>query len=111
MFYDIECPVERFEHLLSSISVIVLVIVMMHPNQLSAMTNPNGQAVFSPEYPINYELPPPYCVNEGGYANANDECVNEGDCANANDECVNEGDCVNANNETQAAQFQDSIFV
>ena len=80
MFYDIECPVERFEHLLSSISVIVLVIVMMHPNQLSAMTNPNGQAVFSSEYPINYELPPPYCVNEG--------------------------DCTNATNETAAGHYQ-----
>ena len=43
---------------------IILVIVMAHPTQLFGMTYPNGQTMVLSENPTNFELPPPYGVNE-----------------------------------------------
>lgn len=56
-----------------SIFIIVLVIMMVQPNQLFRMANTNGQAMVPLDFSTNYGLPPPYCVNEGGCTNATHE--------------------------------------
>ena len=59
-FGDIPPANEKFQHSLTSMYFIVLVMVMAYPNQLFGMTYPNGQTV----NPTITVLPPPYATNE-----------------------------------------------
>ena len=59
-FGDILPANEKFQHSLTSMYFIVLVMVMAYPNQLFGMTYLNGQTV----NPTITVLPPPYATNE-----------------------------------------------
>ena len=64
---------EQFQHSLTFMFIIVLVMVMAYPNQLLGMTYPNHQTVLPFENPTNSEFPPPYCVNEQNCTNGSNE--------------------------------------